>query len=199
MRKAQVGIRPVGYGKYLSVFNIFGSCGFVAKDGCIEGYTDGYQIGVANNFKMHVIIKSDAIRGNSVSVLDGCIHISLGKYASICEFDVAISYISTKQAYVNLKEIEGKSFDEQKALCEERWENYLSHVAIDINDEDELKTFYSCMYRTGLFPHKAYEIDENGTAVHYSPYLGTSRNGKRYTDTGFWDTYRTPFPLFSII
>ena len=54
------------------------------------------------------------------------------------------------------------------------------------------------MYRTGLFPHKAYEIDENGNAVHYSPYFGDARKGKRYTDTGFWDTYRTPFPLFSI-
>ena len=185
--------------KYLSVFNIFGNCGFEAHDGYIEGFTDGYQIGVANNFKMHVLIRSDAIREGGVITKANCIHIDLGANCSLCEFDVAISYISIDQARVNMREIDGKSFEAQRAICSDAWEKYLSKAVIDTDDEDERKTFYSCMYRTGLFPHKAYETDENGVDVHYSPYLEGARRGKRYTDTGFWDTYRTPFPLFSII
>ena len=184
--------------KYLSVFNIFGNCAFEAHDGYIEGYTDGFQIGVANNFKMQVILRSESIKADNIIVKDQCLHISLGSECELCELDVAISYVSIEQARINLAEIDGVSFDEQKALCGERWEEYLSRVTIDTDDEDEKKTFYSCMYRTGLFPHKAYEVDSNGENIHYSFYLGDVRKGKRYTDTGFWDTYRTPFPLFTI-
>ena len=185
--------------KYLSVFNIFGKCDFNVRDGYIEGYTDSFQIGVANNFKMHVVIKSKAICKSAVTVKEQCLHIDLSKDCAICEFDVAISYIDVDQAYVNLREIEDKSFEDQIELCASRWEKYLSKVTIDTSDEDEERTFYSCMYRTGLFPHKAYEIDKFGKEVHYSPYTGSKSFGKRYTDTGFWDTYRTPFPLFTII
>jgi len=55
------------------------------------------------------------------------------------------------------------------------------------------------MYRAFLFPHKAYEIDENGDNVHYTPKTGNVNKGVRYTDTGFWDTARTQFPLLSVI
>ena len=55
------------------------------------------------------------------------------------------------------------------------------------------------MYRVFLYPHRAYEIGENGEAVHYAPGCGTVKQGVRYTDNGFWDTYRTVYPLFSII
>ena len=185
--------------KYVSVFNIFGGCGFEAHDGYIEGYTDGYQIGVANGFKMYVLIKSDSIKAERVEIKEQCVHVALGTECDCCELDVAISYISPDQAKTNLLEIEGRSFDAQKQLCSACWEDYLSAVNIDTEDEDERKTFYSCMYRTGLFPHKAYETDKNGDNLHYSPYFGDSRKGKRYTDNGFWDTYRTVFPLFSII
>ena len=60
-------------------------------------------------------------------------------------------------------------------------------------------SFYSCMYRTGLFPHMAYEVTKEGKNVHYSPYTGKVYEGIRYTDNGFWDTYRTNFPLYTMI
>ena len=55
------------------------------------------------------------------------------------------------------------------------------------------------IYRAVLFPNKAYEIDENGQAIHYSPFDGSVYKGKRYTNNGFWDTYRTTYSLFSMI
>ena len=185
--------------KYLSVFNIMGKCAFEARDGLILGYTDGLQDCAAKNFKMYVAISSGLIRANDVVIKDECLHIALGEDVESLELDVAISYISAEQALLNIKEIEGRSFDEVREKCEARWEEYLSRVSIDTEDEDERKTFYSCLYRTGLFPHMAYEINADGEEIHYSPYLDGARKGRRYTDTGFWDTYRTPFPLFSLI
>ena len=37
---------------------------------------------------------------------------------------------------------------------------------------DQYRTFYSCLYRSLLFPRKFYEFDAAGKPVHYSPYNG---------------------------
>ena len=77
-------------------------------------------------------------------------------------------------------------------------EKYLSKIEISAPKE-QMDTFYSCMYRTFLYPHKAYEPDENGKPIHYSPSADKVLPGVRYTDNGFWDTYRTNYPFYSII
>ena len=64
---------------------------------------------------------------------------------------------------------------------------------------DHLRTFYSCLYRSVLFPRSFYEIDANGNTVHYSPYNGEVRPGYMFTDTGFWDTFRCLFPFLNMM
>ena len=61
------------------------------------------------------------------------------------------------------------------------------------------RTFYSCLYRSLLFPRKFYELDEAGKPVHYSPYNGQVLPGYMFTDTGFWDTFRCLFPLLNLM
>ena len=61
------------------------------------------------------------------------------------------------------------------------------------------KTFYSCLYRTLLFPREFYEFDKNEAPVYYSPYDGQIYNGYMYTDNGFWDTFRAVHPLFTLV
>ncbi len=113
---------------------------------------------------------------------------------------VATSYISFEQAKLNLKQdTAGKDFDTIKIEAESLWEEYLSRIEIETDCEKQMKTFYSCMYRAFLYPHKCYEINENGEAIHYTPYDGKIRNGVRYTDNGFWDTYRTCYPFYSLV
>ncbi len=113
---------------------------------------------------------------------------------------ISTSYISFEQAKLNLsQDFNGKSFDCIKAEAEELWENYLSRIEIEAVDEKQMKTFYSCMYRAFLYPHKCYEIDENGEKVHYAPSSGKILKGVRYTDNGFWDTYRTCYPFYALV
>ena len=64
---------------------------------------------------------------------------------------------------------------------------------------DQYRTFYSCMYRSLLFPRKFYEIDASGKIVHYSPYNGEVLPGYMFTDTGFWDTFRSLFPFLNLM
>ena len=70
---------------------------------------------------------------------------------------------------------------------------------IETDDEEQMKTFYSCLYRATLFPQKHYEIDANGEVVHYSPHNGNVEKGYFYTGTGFWDTFRCLFPMLNML
>ncbi len=113
---------------------------------------------------------------------------------------IATSYISFEQAKLNLKnDTDSKSFDDIKIEAENIWEDYLSRVQIEAYDEEQMKTFYSCMYRAFLYPHKCYEINAAGEAVHYAPSSGKILPGVRYTDNGFWDTYRTCYPFYALV
>lgn len=76
---------------------------------------------------------------------------------------------------------------------------YLGKIEVEGGNLDQYRTFYSCLYRSLLFPRKFYELDEAGKPVHYSPYNGQVLPGYMFTDTGFWDTFRCLFPLLNLM
>ena len=112
---------------------------------------------------------------------------------------VASSFISLEQALLNLQEVKGSSFDQVCKAAKDKWNDVLGRVEVSGGTDDELKTFYTCLYRSTLFPRKFYELNEQGEVYHYSPYNGKVLPGYMYTDTGFWDTFRCLFPLLNLI
>ena len=112
---------------------------------------------------------------------------------------VASSFISLEQAEQNLKEIGKRSLEQVKTAGCNRWNEVLGRIEIEGNNIDHLRTFYSCLYRSVLFPRSFYEIDAQGQPIHYSPYNGEVRKGYMFTDTGFWDTFRCLFPLLNLV
>ena len=113
---------------------------------------------------------------------------------------VASSFISQEQAELNLdREIGKDTFDETKEKAAVAWEKELSRIAVTSNNLDQLRTFYSCLYRVLLFPRTFYEMDAQNNVVHYSPYNGKVEAGYMFTDNGFWDTFRAVFPFFNMM
>ncbi|PCJ95520.1 MAG: alpha-mannosidase [Flavobacteriaceae bacterium] len=113
---------------------------------------------------------------------------------------VASSFISPEQAELNLKrEIGDDTFEETKALATQAWEKELGRVEVFSDNTDQLRTFYSCLYRVLLFPRKFYEFNADNEVVHYSPYNGEVLPGYMFTDNGFWDTFRAVFPFFNMM
>ena len=113
---------------------------------------------------------------------------------------VASSFISLEQARRNLEsELAADDFDAVKTKAQQRWDDVLGRIVVEGGSDDQLRTFYSCLYRSVLFPRKFYEIDADGRPVHYSPYNGEVLPGYLYTDTGFWDTFRCLFPLLNLV
>ncbi|MGB1284177.1 MAG: GH92 family glycosyl hydrolase, partial [Polaribacter sp.] len=113
---------------------------------------------------------------------------------------VASSFISHAQAALNLKtEIGADTFDQTKEKAKQAWEKELKRIVIEDDNIDNIRTFYSCLYRVLLFPRKFYEYDANGKIIHYSPYNGKILPGYMFTDNGFWDTFRSVFPFFNMM
>jgi predicted alpha-1,2-mannosidase len=113
---------------------------------------------------------------------------------------VASSFISPDQAILNLEnETKGKDFEK---ICDEAksaWNKQLNRIKVGGGTADQMRTFYSCFYRTLLFPRKFFEIDEKNEILHYSPYNGKVLPGYMFTDNGFWDTFRSLFPFLTIM
>ncbi len=113
---------------------------------------------------------------------------------------VASSFISLEQAQINLsREIGTDTFEQTKEKAKNSWEKELSKIKVEGKDIDQIKTFYSSLYRVLLFPRKFYEYDANNQVVHYSPYNGEVLPGYMFTDNGFWDTFRAVFPFFNMM
>lgn len=113
---------------------------------------------------------------------------------------VASSFISPEQAQVNLdREIGTDTFETTLQKAKTAWETELNKIKIEDDNIDNIRTFYSCLYRVLLFPRKMYEYDKNNQIVHYSPYNGKVLPGYMFTDNGFWDTFRAVFPFFNMM
>ena len=112
---------------------------------------------------------------------------------------VASSFISYEQAERNLSELGNDSFEALVQKGREAWNQVLGRIEVEGGNLDQYRTFYSCLYRSLLFPRSFYELDAQGRPVHYSPYNGEVLPGYMYTDTGFWDTFRCLFPFLNLM
>lgn len=122
------------------------------------------------------------------------------KRGEVVNVKVASSFISPAQAQINLnKEIGKDSFEETKQKAKNAWEEELSRIKIEDDNIDNIRTFYSCLYRVLLFPRTFYEFDADNKIMHYSPYNGKVLPGYMFTDNGFWDTFRGVFPFFNMM
>ena len=180
----------------------------------VVGYTTRNSGGVPENFRNWFVIRFDK-PFNGFRVFNGKTELkgfeAEGEHALAAVYfatrrgeqvtaRVASSFISEEQAVRNLEtEVGDADFEAVKARAQARWDEVLGRISVEGGTEEQYRTFYSCLYRSTLFPRKFYEIGADGNPVHYSPYNGEVLPGYMYTDTGFWDTFRSLFPLLNLI
>ena len=198
----------------VDAFNRGSSVEIIPSKNAIIGYTTRNSGGVPQNFKNYFVVVfdkpfeytltvSDSILQQGVNKAEAAhtgafIGFSTGRGEKVIA-KVASSFISYDQAWLNLKEVDGKDFDTVKQEGRDSWNDVLGRIEIEGGNLDQQRTFYSTLYRSTLFPRKFYEIDAKGNVVHYSPYNGEVLPGFMYTDTGFWDTFRALFPLLNLV
>ncbi|TVP89692.1 GH92 family glycosyl hydrolase [Alkalibacterium sp.] len=114
--------------------------------------------------------------------------------------DLGTSFISREQAELNLsREVTGHSIDALAAKSAEEWSGYLDRIQVKDRDKQKVLAFNQYLYRLFLFPQTYFEYDEANQPIHFDTYSGSVKTGKFFTNNGFWDTYRTVYPLFSLI
>ena len=180
----------------------------------IVGYSTRNSGGVPDNFRNYFVIEFDHDFSAAQTVLNGELKDSKqqeGNHAgAIITFKtskrgekvmarVASSFISEAQAVQNLNELGHASMEQLKQQGRNRWNEVLGKIEVEDENIDHLRTFYSCLYRSLLFPRALYELTASGEVKHYSPYNGTVQDGYMFTDTGFWDTFRCLFPLLNMM
>ena len=184
------------------------------------GYTTRNSGGVPENFRNYFVVVFDTpfeysgtFSGNggtsALALTEGMLCSNAFHTGAVVGFPtergqevharVASSFISIEQAEQNLLELGEDSFDTVVAKGRDSWNGVLGRVEVSGGTTDQLRTFYSCLYRSLLFPRKFYEMTSAGDIVHYSPYNGKVLPGYMYTDTGFWDTFRSLFPLLNLL
>lgn len=181
----------------------------------IIGYTTRNSGGVPKNFKNYFVIYSDKPFSFSCSwddtvLLRGVKEIKSTHAGAVIGFKtnrgervqlkVASSFISYEQAEQNLKsELGNDAFDVTKQKAKAAWNKQLNKILVEGGTIDQVRTFYSCLYRTLQFPQRHYEIDSKGQVVHYSPYNGEILPGYMFAGTGFWDTFRALYPFLNFL
>jgi len=186
----------------------------IPAENTIIGFTTKNSDGVPQNFKNYFIIKFDKPFTYKATFNGGTLTQDVDELTAdhsgavigfsthkgeIVHAKVASSFISFEQAALNMKELGDDSFDQLVAKGKAAWNKVLSRIEVEGGTLDQYRTFYSCMYRSLLFPRKFYEIGADGKTVHYSPYNGEVRPGTLYTDSGFWDTFRCLFPFLNLM
>ena len=180
----------------------------------VTGFTTRNSGGVTENFRNYFVIQFDKPFTYSAAVLDGKIDTNAtnadGNHAgAIIGFStkageqvharVASSFISPEQALQNLKELGNDSFDQLKEKGRQRWDEILGRIEVETDNIDQLRTFYSCLFRSCLFPRQFFEYTADGKVVHYSPHTGKVEAGRLFTDTGFWDSFRGELPFIDLV
>lgn len=180
----------------------------------IIGYTTRNSGGVAKNFKNYfeivfdksfdytytfsdsVITKNIEQKSNHAGAIIGFINTKKGE---VIHAKVASSYISFDQAEINLKEVGKNNFETIKSKAKQEWNKVLGKVKVSGGTIDQVRTFYSCLYRMVFFPLKFYEKNAAGKIIHYSPYTGEIKDGYMFAGTGFWDTFRALYPFLNLV
>lgn len=180
----------------------------------IVGYTTRNSGGVPDNFKNYFVVQfdkpftyssvsiNDSIYENAIEAKENHVGAIIGfttKQGEQVHAKVSSSFISAAQAEINLKELGNNSFNHLVEQGKDIWNKTLGHIDVEDDNIDNLRTFYSCLYRSVLFPRRFHEIDEQGNIRHYSPYNGKILPGYMFVDTGFWDTFRSLYPFLNLM
>ena len=180
-----------------------GAAALCADRRTIIGYSvrNANQRGWGAPVKGRFVLRLSRPATESRSLKDGALYVAFAptEKGETVEMRIAVSLISDEQAAANLAETEGKGFAALADEARREWNGRLGRIRVASTDVDRLQTFYTCFYRTMLFPLAIWEKAPDGRIVHWSPSTGETRPGHYYGGTGYWDTFRALFPLMNFL
>ncbi|OJV45327.1 MAG: alpha-mannosidase [Bacteroidales bacterium 36-12] len=113
------------------------------------------------------------------------------------ELKIGFSFVSIENAKMNLeKEMMSKSFDVVRNEANSMWNKLLSNIQVDGGTERQKGIFYSCLYRSFLWPALRSDMNHDFTDVKGKI---INEGFHYYTNPSFWDDYRNKLVLLAMI
>jgi putative alpha-1,2-mannosidase len=144
-----------------------------------------------DNYTVHFVMQFDqpfVAHGSGPVVLD------FG--APVVTVRMAISYVDADGALGNLDM--RASFDAMRGRARAAWNERLRSIDVSGGSGELTRTFYSNLYRFFLMP--SVFDDADGRYLGMDGQVRTVDPGRHhYTALSLWDTYRTEFPLLSLV
>ncbi|HTJ13662.1 MAG TPA: GH92 family glycosyl hydrolase [Dinghuibacter sp.] len=113
------------------------------------------------------------------------------------ELRIGFSFVSVENARQNLeREMAGKSFAQVRLDADQTWEDLLSKVQVTGGTERSKSIFYSCLYRSFLWP--ALRSDVNGDFTDKAGKV-VNKGFNYYTEPSLWDDYRNKDVLLGLL
>jgi predicted alpha-1,2-mannosidase len=123
--------------------------------------------------------------------------VSFADAAKPLELQIGFSYVSVANAKENLqKEMLGKTFAQVKAEANTTWNNLLGKITVTGGTDRQKGLFYSCLYRSFLWP--ALRSDINGDFTDMSGKV-VNKGFNYYTEPSIWDDYRNKDVLLAML
>ncbi|MFE2042638.1 GH92 family glycosyl hydrolase [Streptomyces sp. NPDC059477] len=182
------------------------------ENGVVTGYSDvksGLSTGATRLF-VYGVFDKPVVEGSSSGV-KGYLRFDAGDDQQVT-LRLATSLISVDQAKDNLRQEipDGTSFETVKKKAQSQWDRILGKVEVEGATPDQLTTLYSSLYRLYLYPNSGFETVDgvDKYASPFSPMPGPDTpthtgakivEGQVYVNNGFWDTYRTTWPAYSLL
>ncbi|MEU6000642.1 GH92 family glycosyl hydrolase [Streptomyces sp. NPDC047197] len=192
------------------------------ESGVVSGFSDvksGLSTGATRLFVYGTfdapVTAGGKLDGGGGGDVTGYLRFKPGKDRTV-NLRLATSLISLDQAKANLgQEIPaGTSFERVKNRAQKSWDDILGKVEVEGASEGQRTSLYSSLYRLYLYPNSGFEKVTSGGKSKYqyaspfSPQTGPDTpthtgakivDGKPYVNNGFWDTYRTTWPAYSLL
>ncbi|MGH4032295.1 GH92 family glycosyl hydrolase [Actinomycetota bacterium Odt1-20B] len=197
------------------------------ENGVVSGYSDvksGLSTGATRLFVYGVFDKP--VKEAESAGVKGHFTFDAGKDRTVT-LRLATSLIGLDQAKDNLAQElpESRSFSSVRDAARAQWDGLMKKVEVEGATEGQLTTLYSSLYRLYLYPNSGFEkvrSESGGSggggggggkgtykyASPFSPMPGPDTpthtgakivEGRPYVNNGFWDTYRTTWPAYSLL
>ncbi|MFJ9852592.1 GH92 family glycosyl hydrolase [Streptomyces sp. NPDC101150] len=186
--------------------------------GVVTGYSDvksGLSVGATRLFVYGVfdapVTGGGKLDGGGGKDVTGYLRFKPGADRTVT-MRIATSLIGVEQAKANLtREIPAATpFSTIEHRARSQWDGLLGRIEVEGASRDQLTTLYSNLYRLYLYPNSGSEQVGSRTryASPFSPQTGPDTpthtgskivDGAIYVNNGFWDTYRTTWPAYSLL
>jgi predicted alpha-1,2-mannosidase len=126
-------------------------------------------------------------------------YVSFGSSAERVEIKAALSYVSAKNAELNLHaELPGWNFDTTRHDAWQAWNDVLKHIEIIGGTPGQSEVFYTALYHALMQPSVFNDV--NGEYIGFDDKIHTVESGRlQYANFSGWDIYRTQVQLIAML